>query len=124
MKEIDSFTKIKAASFSCLLEFKKRKISLRVKIATLLHLFCCNDFCPRIHLSLHLWFIFRCQRIFEASKILGRRSIFVFIVFEDLQRYEDFFLLINFPKKSCNLWPKIFEALKILWHLKMNPQLP
>ena len=25
-----------------------------------------------------------------------------------------------FPKNLCNLWPKIFEALKILRHLKMN----
>ena len=28
-----------------------------------------EDFCPKIHLQ----FIFRCQRIFEASKFLGRR---------------------------------------------------
>ena len=32
-----------------------------------------EDFCPKIHLRLHLRFIFRCRRIFEASKILGRR---------------------------------------------------
>ena len=30
-----------------------------------------EDFCPKIHLR--LWFIFRCRRIFEASKILDRR---------------------------------------------------
>ena len=32
-----------------------------------------EDFCMKIHLHLHLWFIFTCQRIFEALKILGRR---------------------------------------------------
>ena len=32
-----------------------------------------EDFCPKIHLRLRLRFIFRCRRIFEASKILSRR---------------------------------------------------
>ena len=30
-----------------------------------------KDFCPKIHLCLYLQFIFRCRRIFKASKILG-----------------------------------------------------
>ena len=32
-----------------------------------------KDFCPKIHLRFYLQFIFRSQRIFEASKILGWR---------------------------------------------------
>ena len=32
-----------------------------------------KDFGQKIHLCLHLGFIFRCKRIFEASKILGQR---------------------------------------------------
>ena len=34
-----------------------------------------EDFCPKIHLCLHLWFIFRSWRIFEASKILKLNNI-------------------------------------------------
>ena len=56
-----------------------------------------EDFCMKIHLHLHLWFIFRCRRIFEAS-------------YFSTEDYEDFFWKI-----FAIFWTKISEKSKNMY---------
>ena len=57
-----------------------------------------EDFCMKIHLHLHLWFIFRCRRIFEASSYFSTED------------YEDFFWKI-----FAIFWTKISEKSKNMY---------